>query len=52
MSLRTLFRLSGLALLIALPLQILGFVLHPPGEQVADVLKATYGPAHLVLFVS
>lgn len=48
----TLFRLSGLALLIALPLQILGFVLHPPSEQVVDVLKLTYGPAHLILFVS
>lgn len=52
MSSRTLFRLSGLALLIALPLQILGFVLHPPSEQVVDVLKPAYGPAHLILFVS
>lgn len=52
MSSRTLFRLSGLALLIALPLQILGFVLHPASEQVVDVLKPTYGPAHLILFVS
>lgn len=52
MSSKTLLRLSGLALLIALPLQILGFVLHPPSEQVADVLKPLYGPAHLILFVS
>lgn len=52
MSSKTLYRLSGLALLIALSLQILGFVLHPPSEQVADVLKPLYGPAHLVLFVS
>jgi hypothetical protein len=52
MSQTTLFRLSGLALLIALPLQILGFVLHPPSEQVVDVLKPLYGPAHLVVFVS
>ncbi|CAN5806780.1 hypothetical protein BH18ACT11_BH18ACT11_13490 [soil metagenome] len=52
MSSRTLFRLSGLALLIALPLQILGFALHPPSEQVVDVLKPAYGPAHLILFVS
>lgn len=52
MSSNTLFRLSGLALLIALPLQILGFVLHPPSEQVVDVLKPLYGPAHLILFVS
>lgn len=52
MSSATLFRLSGLALLIALPLQIVGFVLHPPSEQVVDVLKPTYGPAHVILFVS
>lgn len=52
MSSTTLFRLSGLALLIALPLQILGFVLHPPSEQVADVLKPLYGPAHLIVFAS
>lgn len=52
MSSRTLFRLSGLALLIALPLQILGFVLHPPSEQVVDVLKPIYGPAHIILFFS
>ncbi len=47
-----LFRLSGLALLIALPLQVLGFVLHPPSEEVVDVLESAYGPAHLILFVS
>lgn len=52
MASRTLFRLSGLALLIALPLQVVGFVLHPPSEQVVDVLKPAYGPAHLVLFTS
>ena len=52
MSSKTLFRLSGLALLIALPLQVLGFVLHPPSEQVADVLKPLYRPAHLVIFAS
>ncbi len=52
MSPRTLFRLSGLALLLALPLQVAGFVLHPATEEVVDVLKSTYGPAHIVLFVS
>lgn len=52
MSSKTLFRLSGLALLIALPLQVLGFVLHPPSEQVADVLRPLYGPAHLIVFAS
>ena len=48
----TLFRMGGLALLVALPLQILGFVLHPPGERVVDVIQPAYGPAHLILFVS
>lgn len=52
MSSRMLFWLSGLALLIALPLQILGFVLHPPSEQAVDVLRPIYGPSHLILFVS
>ncbi|WP_119066436.1 hypothetical protein [Rubrobacter indicoceani] len=52
MSSSTLFKLSGLSLLIALPLQLLGFVLHPPSERVADVLQPLYGPAHLILFAS
>lgn len=52
MSSPTLFRLGGLALMIALLLQILGFVLHPPSEQVVDVLKPAYAPAHLILFAS
>lgn len=52
MSPTTLFRLSGMALLIALPLQILGFVLHPPSEQAVDVLEPLYGPAHLIVFAS
>ena len=52
MSSATLFRLSGLALLVALPLQVFGFVLHPPSESVVDVLQPSYGPAHLILFVS
>ncbi|QIN79166.1 hypothetical protein GBA65_12260 [Rubrobacter marinus] len=52
MSSAALFRLSGLALLIALPLQVLGFVLHPPSEQAVDVLKPLYATAHLVVFAS
>jgi len=52
MSPRTLFRLSGLALLLALPLQVVGFVIHPATEDVVDVLRPTYGPAHIILFVS
>lgn len=45
-------RLSGAALLAALPLQVLGFVLHPAGEELQHVRDAAYGPAHLVLFVA
>lgn len=45
-------RLSGTALLAALPLQIAGFLLHPPSEELEHVVHAAYGPAHLVLFVS
>lgn len=52
MSSTTLFRLSGLMLLIALPLQIVGFVLHPPSEEIVDVLKPMYGTAHLILLIS
>ncbi|CAN5762513.1 MAG: hypothetical protein M3493_05010 [Actinomycetota bacterium] len=47
-----LYRLSGLALLAALPLQVVGYLLHPPNEEVQQVLQATYGPAHVVLFAS
>ena len=52
MSSKALFQLSGYALLVALPLQVLGFALHPPSERVVDVLDPMYGPAHLILFVS
>jgi hypothetical protein len=51
-SISTLFRLSGFALLVALPLQIAGFAMHPPGERVVDLLSPLQGPAHMVLFVS
>ncbi len=37
---RTLFWLSGLAQMITLPLQILGFVLHPASEQGVDYARA------------
>lgn len=49
---RHLFHLSGLALLLAWPLQAIGFILHPASEEVHHVLYATYGPAHVILFVS
>lgn len=45
-------RLSGMALIAALPLQVIGFLLHPASEELRHVVQATYGPAHLVLFVS
>ena len=47
-----LFRLSGLALLAALPLQVIGILVHPPSEQLRHVLQPIYGPAHVVVFVS
>jgi hypothetical protein len=47
----TLFRLSGLALLAALPIQIGGWLIHPPSERIADVLSPFQGPAHLTMFV-
>lgn len=52
MSTGTLFRLSGLLLLVAVPLQVIGWVLHPPGEEIDHVLQATYRPSHIVLLVS
>lgn len=45
-------RLGGAAILAAFPLQVLGFVLHPAGEQLEHVRQTLYGPAHLVLFAS
>ena len=51
-SVSTLFRLSGFALLVALPVQVAGLAMHPPGERVVDLLTPLQGPAHLVLFVS
>jgi hypothetical protein len=49
MSSSALFRLSGLALLIALPLQVVGLIIHPPGEEIQDILESTYAPAHLIV---
>ena len=45
-------RLGGLALMVALPLQVLGFLLHPPTEELRHVLEASYGASHLILWVS
>ena len=52
MSTTTLFRLSGLALLVALPIQLVGWILHPSGERLVDLLSPTQGPAHVVMFFS
>jgi len=51
MSSTTLFRLSGLALLVALPVQVAGWLIHPASERIADVLSPLQTPAHLVMFV-
>ena len=45
-------RMGGAALIAALPLQVVGFLLHPAGEELEHVVQGRYGPAHLVLFVS
>jgi len=52
MSSTTLYRLSGLALLIALPIQIVGWLMHPAGELLVDLLSPLQGPAHVVMFFS
>jgi hypothetical protein len=52
MSSTRLFRLSGVALLVALPIQVVGWILHPPGEELVDLLDSLQGPAHFVLCVS
>ncbi len=48
----TLIRLSGLALLIACLLQVVGWVLHPHGEELADLLSAGQVPSHVIMFFS
>lgn len=45
-------RLGGLALMVALPLQVVGFLLHPPTEELRHVLQSTYGGSHLLLWAS
>lgn len=49
---KQLYRWSGGALVAALPLQLAGFLLHPPSEQVEHITSSMYGPAHVVLFAS
>lgn len=45
-------RFGAGALIAALPLQIIGFAIHPAGEQLQHVQQAAYGPSHLILFFS
>ena len=45
-------RLVGAALVAALPLQLIGFAMHPPSEELRHVVEGAYGPAHLLLFAS
>jgi uncharacterized Tic20 family protein len=52
MSSTTLYRLSGLALLIALPISIVGWVLHPAGESLRDLLSPFQTPAHVIQLVA
>ena len=52
MNTTTLFRLSGLALLVALPVQVAGWLVHPQGERIVDLLSPFQTPAHLIMFVS
>ena len=52
MSTAQLRRLGGAALIAALPLQVAGFLMHPPNEELQSVLQGAYGPSHLILFVS
>ena len=48
----TLYRLSGLALLIAGLLQVAGWLMHPPGERLVDLLSPLQQASHVILFVS
>jgi len=52
MSLSKLFRLSTVALILALVFEVVSDLLHPPSHAVVDVLQATYALAHIVGFVS
>ncbi len=49
MSATSLYRLSGLAFLVALPLQVIGLLIHPPGEEIRHVLESTYSLAHIIV---
>lgn len=48
----TLYRLGGLALVVAAVLHVIYWPLHPPGHDLSAQLDPGWGPAHLVGFVS
>ncbi len=53
MSSATLFRLSGLALLLVAPIGVLGHViLHPPGHQLEHMNSPMWVPAHSLILIS
>ena len=52
MSSKTLFRLSGLALLLSFPFQIISWFLHPPSHDPVYMLTPHWVPAHVALLVA
>ncbi|MBA2454622.1 MAG: hypothetical protein H0V47_15735 [Chloroflexia bacterium] len=52
MSSATLFRLSGLALLIAVVIQFAGWAIHPAGEELHHLHSAAQVPSHVIMIVS
>jgi hypothetical protein len=47
-----LFRLSGLALMLAVPLWVAGDVLHPRSEELADIAGSNHSLSHAILALS
>jgi hypothetical protein len=52
MSTATLYRLSGAALLLGLPIQVASLILHPPGHELTHILDSWWVIAHVALLVS
>jgi len=52
MTSHTLYRLGGLSLLMAFVLQVAGWLMHPSGEHLDDLLTPLQGTSHLTLYVS
>ncbi len=48
----TFYQLSGLALLIALPPRIVGWLMHPPAQRLAELLSPLQQASHVITFVS